>query len=218
MPIIKSITQDVQRDWWMMNRGQHRWYIIVNAISAGRIIVPFIVFLGLYPAVRAGNAAGSVWWTIAIVLMAGTDFIDGPLARHYDVESQLGILDHTTDKICLGSGLLVWLILVAQSSMPDFYFWISLIVVAVTVVFELYVVFLNRNPDTWSDGAVDDGRKKYALQGLALVVIGVSLAWFYHNQNLLMLGTILANMIFVTTWYFAAESITGYRRRLKLTI
>jgi hypothetical protein len=91
-------------------------------------------------------------------------------------------------------------------------------VVAVTVVFELYVVFLNRNPDTWSDGAVDDGRKKYALQGLALVVIGVSLAWFYHNQNLLMLGTILANMIFVTTWYFAAESITGYRRRLKLTI
>ncbi len=79
-----------------------------NILSLTRIIlvIPFVLFmLSSLPSART-------WGAVVLVLAALTDRYDGILARKYGQETELGrILDPLADKIGVGAGAIVLLVL-----------------------------------------------------------------------------------------------------------
>ncbi len=197
-----------------MTPGQIWRFGFANGISFSRFATPVFIILWYYPAVRAGNVAGSAWWLLIIALHTATDFIDGMIARGgNEVTSKLGsVLDHVTDKMILGTALVIWALLLAPVA-PRPLFVITLIVIILMVVLELAVFYYNLNPKLWSKGATDFGRVKYVIQGCSLAVAYIGLTWYYASTNAVVGLTIIADCGLVIAMTLALLSIEQYRER-----
>lgn len=110
----------------MSETSQHKLYWLPNALTVGRILlIPVLVTCMV--AAGIGTKAGidaKMLWMIAFVIFAicmATDYLDGYLARSWEVTSEFGrMLDPIADKLLVAAALIsiaivhqgVWIILV----------------------------------------------------------------------------------------------------------
>ncbi len=85
-----------------------RFLTVPNLLSLSRLllVVPFVI-------VMLAREPWSRPWAIALLILAAlTDKLDGDIARRYGTESEWGrILDPLADKIGIGAGAIVFLVL-----------------------------------------------------------------------------------------------------------
>jgi CDP-diacylglycerol--glycerol-3-phosphate 3-phosphatidyltransferase len=95
--------------------------ILVSITSLRIALVPAVIgLIQLAPDSSSAEAAAAAVFSVAAV----TDFVDGKLARHWDVTTTLGsFLDTTADKL-LSSGALIALVAIDRTS-P----WIAMVIV-----------------------------------------------------------------------------------------
>ncbi|MFS0912446.1 CDP-diacylglycerol--glycerol-3-phosphate 3-phosphatidyltransferase [Microbacterium sp. 179-I 3D2 NHS] len=80
-----------------------------NAITVARIPLAVVFFVVLLLGGRYGEDASGLRWTAAILFIVAisTDWVDGYLARRYDIVSDFGKLwDPIADKLLTGAGFL----------------------------------------------------------------------------------------------------------------
>lgn len=106
-----------------------------NIVSIARIAtVPFLVWLMVLP------GEGAAWGALVLFLMgAGTDKLDGYLARRHKVETVLGAwLDPAADKLFVMAPMVV---LVAQDAFP---LWAAVVIIAREIAVSLLRHSLHR--------------------------------------------------------------------------
>jgi CDP-diacylglycerol--glycerol-3-phosphate 3-phosphatidyltransferase len=128
-----------------------------NQISAARIAMSIAVFVALYfERYRTG--------LILFVLAAGTDWLDGFLARRWNQVTQLGrILDPLADKIVV-SGAFIFLAAVRGSCIEP---WMAVLVVAREMIVTVIRSYLEQQGHDFS--AKWSGKFKMVLQCLAVI-------------------------------------------------
>ena len=129
-----------------------------NKITAVRILASLFVFVALQ----------FNWYTVALVLFilaAGTDWLDGYLARKYDLVTQLGrVLDPLADKIIICG---TFIFLAAQSG-SQIAAWMAVVVVARELVVTVVRSFLEQHGKDFS--ASMPGKVKFVLQAVAVAL------------------------------------------------
>jgi CDP-diacylglycerol--glycerol-3-phosphate 3-phosphatidyltransferase len=128
-----------------------------NRITAARIVVALFLFAALH---RQS-------YTIALVLFAlaaGTDWLDGYLARSRNLVTQLGrILDPLADKVLI-CGTFIFLAAIPQSQVAA---WIAVVVVARELIVTVVRSFLEQHGQDFS--ANMPGKLKMVLQCACVV-------------------------------------------------
>jgi CDP-diacylglycerol--glycerol-3-phosphate 3-phosphatidyltransferase len=139
-----------------------------NQISAARIAMSIAVFVALYfERYRMG--------LILFVLAAGTDWLDGFLARRWNQVTQLGrILDPLADKIVV-CGAFIFLAAVRGSCIEP---WMAVLVVAREMIVTVIRSYLEQQGHDFS--AKWSGKIKMVLQCLAVV----SSLWLLSRYSL----------------------------------
>lgn len=104
-----------------MKLDKKQIFTIPNLLSTFRIVLAFVFLAAFY---QSGASGRSNLLTAIILLSALTDFLDGKIARKFNMVSELGkILDPIADKITQGVlilclmkeySLLKWLFLLSQ--------------------------------------------------------------------------------------------------------
>jgi len=146
------------------------WKTIPNLITAIRLIGTLV----LVPLILSPSVQHNVWAVVVFAVLAGTDKVDGWVARKYHQVTELGkLLDPAMDK---------WLILVTlvtllvdallNGELQTFY--VLLIAVAIVIVREVAVVRIkkrvhDRGEETQS--AIQSGRVTMTVQVVAVGVI-----------------------------------------------
>ncbi len=152
-----------------------------NILTLGRIgIVPVLIYLLQFPGPGSAGIAAGVFFLATI-----TDFLDGYIARNYDMGSLLGtFLDPLADKLIVTTALIM---LAAMPRQPHVPAWI----VVALVARELVVTGLRAiaAAEGWIIPAEELGKYKMVLQCLA--VQGLLIHFTYFNIDFFAAGMFL---------------------------
>ena len=136
-----------------------------NRITAARIVVAIFVFVALH----------YQWYGLALVLFilaAGTDWIDGYLARSRNLVTQLGrILDPLADKVLI-CGAFIFLAAQPNSQIAA---WMAVVVVAREMIVTVIRSFLEQHGHDFSANL--PGKLKMVFQCACVVASLLWLAW-----------------------------------------
>lgn len=164
-----------------------------NAITASRLFLAIILFVLIYV---------EAWWLTAaglFVLAAGTDFLDGYLARKYGQVTTLGrILDPFVDKIII-CGAFIFLLEKNAKFDSGVNSWMVIIVVGREMFITSLRGFLEQQGLDFS--ASWAGKIKMVLQCMAVTGALLSLSPKFHNASFFMARDIvLWAAVAVTVW------------------
>lgn len=191
--------------WFLANRAN---FITVFRLFCSVCLVPL--------------AAGmdNIFPVFVLMALCGvSDFLDGWVARHYKITSQIGaILDQVADKVFIFSAIfLIWLY---RSAVDADMFWTELLIAAIILLeifhaagwFAMLIKKLHISSGEW-------GRTKMALQLLAV------LGWFFcltlerHLEIKIMHQAIFViNALFAGVIIMAVANIVGYKKRCRKLI
>jgi len=148
-------------------------------------------------------------WTVAAVLFAiaaGTDFVDGRLARRWDVTTKLGsFLDTTADKLLVSTALL-GLVAVGRASA-----WVALVIIA------REFTILGLRAAVAAGGANFEtswfGKWKATVQFVAITVAivrpDVHLAGAYLDQWLMVVAAVITALSGIDYLVNSADALKG---------
>jgi phosphatidylglycerophosphate synthase len=203
--------------------SRRRWFIFVNLMTLSRAVTP--IFLILYAlAVSSGEVEMAAIYIGIVAFLTATDLIDGPIVRHPKVRapSKFGnVADHATDKLTLFSALAVWVWIFVAADFPgwtDSVYRFTLLLIVITLMFEVRVAWINLNHRDGSGGGANNaGRRKYLIQGMALIPVAIGITWFYHEPAWLAGFTIAADVLLCLSFVPAIVSIQGYAESNRAT-
>jgi cardiolipin synthase len=160
-----------------------------NKITIGRILaIPAFVMMAIYygRGVSHGNAQPwQRWCAIAIfALAAGSDALDGYIARHYNQRSKLGvILDPIADKGLMFAAIIT-LTFVKWNEDYEFPVWFPVLVITRDLVVIIGVVVLHMLHGGVQVHASWTGKCATALQMAAIIIVGLQLNFFTKQFTL----------------------------------
>lgn len=136
---------------------------IPNILSVFRLVLAF-AFLFVY--ITAENREGYYMALAILVVSAITDVVDGKIARHFHMVSEVGkILDPIADKVTQG-----FVMLALVSSYP-----VMVMEIGIFVMKEAYMTFMGLHvikTTGWNDGALWYGKlNTVILYGTSLILI-----------------------------------------------
>ncbi|MCA9196605.1 MAG: CDP-diacylglycerol--glycerol-3-phosphate 3-phosphatidyltransferase [Planctomycetales bacterium] len=163
-----------------------------NQITVARLIVSVIMFVTI--------PLGWYWISLILfVLAAGTDWLDGYIARKYNLVTQLGrILDPFADKLLI-CGVFIFLAAEANSGIAA---WMAVIVVARELLITAIRSFLETHGADFSANMA--GKLKMVFQCAAVVASFLLLAMSDAPTWLPMVVTALAWLAVLSTVYSGA--------------
>ena len=128
-----------------------------NQITAARLVISVLVFLAIM--------VGYFWWALILFLLAaGTDWVDGYVARKYNLVTQLGrILDPFADKILI-CGCFIFLAAEPNSEIEA---WMTVVVVGRELLVTALRSFLEQKGADFS--STMSGKLKMVFQCVAVV-------------------------------------------------
>jgi CDP-diacylglycerol--glycerol-3-phosphate 3-phosphatidyltransferase len=164
-----------------------------NAITASRLVLAIILFVLIYM---------EAWWLTAaglFVLAAGTDFLDGYLARKYGQVTTLGrILDPFVDKIII-CGAFVFLLEKNAKFDSGVNSWMVIIVIGREMFITSLRGFLEQQGIDFSANWA--GKIKMVLQCVAVTVALLSLSPYFRSDNFFLARDIILWLaVAVTAW------------------
>ena len=137
---------------------------IPNRITAARLVVTVATLVAIHL-----SAYG--WALLLFCIAAGTDFLDGYLARAWNQITQLGrILDPLADKVLI-SGTFIYLAAIEGSGVPA---WLAVIVICRELIVTVIRSFLEQHGHDFS--ATMPGKLKMVFQ-CATVIGSLWLLW-----------------------------------------
>jgi CDP-diacylglycerol--glycerol-3-phosphate 3-phosphatidyltransferase len=161
-----------------------------NKLTILRIIlIPFLLFFYLFEVVPYAKLIACAIFIIAIF----TDFLDGYLARKYNLITDLGkFLDPIADKMVVTAGLLL---LVADQTIPAPY---GVLAIFVILARDFIVGVLRQMAATKKTVIAADKLGKFKTLTQDIAIIFLFILAYNNSANLL---TTLANSIFTITAY-----------------
>lgn len=177
---------------------------IANWITVFRILGIPVYLIFLY--IGGGQAWSNVIATIIFILVAGTDFLDGYIARKYNMITDLGkILDPIADKILVTASM------IALVDLDRLAFWIVVLMLARDFAMEAL-----RNVAS-SKGVIIAagiwGKIKTALQMVAIGMLTYHYSWFDEKSfelNWHIIGTVIMYVALVLSLYSAYVYFRDY--------
>ena len=169
---------------------------IPNILTMLRVLlVPVFVWLVFFC-----DASDSIAWALLVFSVASfTDFLDGHLARKWQVISDFGkVMDPLADKLLVLAALLALTLLEPFKLHPSIFFLIALREVLVTVLREVYV----KKGIVMSADKL--GKLKTVMQMLGIIASLVLWAWF---ENLAASSPI---RIAAHLWFGAVALLTAF--------
>ena len=163
---------------------------VPNRITAARLVVTVATLIAIQL-----EAYG--WALVLFSIAAGTDYVDGYLARAWNQITQLGrILDPLADKVLI-CGTFIYLSAIPSSGVPA---WLTVIVVCRELIVTVIRSFLEQQGHDFS--AKMSGKLKMVLQ-CATVIASLLLLWQGESAWSFLPGlvTILVWASMITTVY-----------------
>lgn len=120
----------------MNHKGHHHPITLATRITIARILgIPLFVLVLIYYKMSLAAGAPEEWYRHAalglFIVIAGTDALDGFLARARDEESRLGaILDPLADKALMLSAIILLTRPSLTTLQPQFPVWFTLVVIS----------------------------------------------------------------------------------------
>ena len=166
--------------------------MIPNIISIIRIlaVIPLSVSIYLHGVV-------SIWQPVVFVLILITDFIDGYIARRYNMVTNFGkILDPTVDKVLV---ILVTIMLIIRGIMPVYSLFIFIREIPILT---LYAILYFKMDKKWA-GADSIGKIKALTHFIALALILFLKKWQIYSLILLIISflTVIPECILILKKY-----------------
>jgi CDP-diacylglycerol---glycerol-3-phosphate 3-phosphatidyltransferase len=166
-----------------MNSNSSTFISLPTWITLSRLLgVPFILYF-----LTLGDATSRLWAVIIFLLCAGTDWLDGYLARKLNQVTDLGkILDPLVDKLLVFAPLLV---LIEQSQIPA---WGVFIILARELTIAGW-----RVSQTTVSGANIWGKAKTVVQIAAIALLIAQLPYAIVAFWIAVLLTVVSGLIYL---------------------